>query len=100
MAPNDNKRGGLSQPGKTPLINVPGLASAPRVRAKFKVERNTPRGDSADISLRAVTSGSPENEQFFSYTPSGQVTLVVKNPGASDQFVEGKEFYVDFTPAE
>jgi hypothetical protein len=42
-----------------------------------------------------VTSGSPENDQFFRYTPSGALTLGTINQAAFDQFVAGAEYYVD-----
>lgn len=45
----------------------------------------------------AVHSGSPENTAFFSATPSGQVDLACTK---SDVFEPGKEYYLDFIPAE
>lgn len=80
-----------------------------QVRAKFVVESITelpeaqaeggPRVNS-NISLRAVTNGSKENEQFFRWTPSANIQLNVVNPEAAKAFKQGQEFYVDFTPAE
>ncbi len=69
------------------------------VRAKFKVESVTKfEGNSAKAVLRAVTSGSKENETFFRYTPTASIELQTINPEAAAQFEPGKEMYVDFTP--
>lgn len=69
------------------------------VRAKFKCDevKNTVNGASA--LLFPVTSGSPENESFFKYTPSGKLELATINPEAAKQFVPGKSYYLDITEA-
>ena len=73
------------------------------IRAKFYVGSNEPNGAEREedkgnrITLNAVTSGSPENETFYKWTPSGNIVLETINPAAAEQFVPGKEFYVDFT---
>ena len=46
--------------------------------------------------FNAVTSGSPENELFWAYTPSGQVNL---SSVRVDLFEVGQEYYLDFSPA-
>lgn len=70
------------------------------VRAKFKVQSITEvEGGLKTASLTAVSSGSPENAEFFKWTPSARIELSTMNPVAAEQFVPGKEFYVDFTPA-
>jgi hypothetical protein len=70
------------------------------VRAKFKVTKITPGQDGLkSVELQAVVDGSPENKSFFRWTPSGTITLGIVNPAASDQFVEGGEYYVDFSSA-
>ncbi len=67
------------------------------IRAKFKVQSVTEsEGGLKTATLHPVTSGSPENAQFFKWTPSGQIQLGTINPKAAEQFVPGKEFYVDF----
>lgn len=74
------------------------------VRAKFVVNTNKDNGSTdekykgSEINLSAVYSGSPENEEFFKMTPGGNITLVTVNPNAAEQFIVGKEVYVDFTP--
>lgn len=76
------------------------------VRAKFKVGRisQVDGGHSSAIStminLYPVTSGSPENEKFYRYTPSGSIELSTVNAEAAKNFELGKEYYVDFTEAE
>lgn len=70
------------------------------VRAKFKVETVTHNVSGAVVSLTPVVSGSKENESFYKYTPGGKVELSTINLEAAKQFIPGKEFYIDFTPAE
>lgn len=69
------------------------------VRAKFTVYQINDVTDGKEINLIPVTSGSDENEKFFEYTPSGSIMLSTINEEASKQFEIGKEYYVDFTPA-
>lgn len=70
------------------------------VRAKFKVVSITEQeGGLRSVTLQPVVGGSPENEKFFKYTPSGQIQIGVMNPDAAQHFVPGKVFYVDFTEA-
>lgn len=75
------------------------------VRAKFKCtaieERAAKEGDEIikDITLEAVINGSPENKEFFKWTPSGRLTLGCVNPSANAMFVEGDEYYLDITRA-
>lgn len=68
------------------------------VRAKFKVTTNHLTGETAQIILEPVIDGSPENESFYKWTPSGKIDLACVNPDATNQFEVGKEYYVDFTP--
>ena len=66
-----------------------------QVRAKFKCDY---KKDSY-VSFSPVYSGSEENESFFKATPGGEIRLHVVNQPAFDAFQEGKEYYIDFTPA-
>jgi len=69
------------------------------VRAKFKCTSVTENeGGLKTVNLQAVTSGSPENEKFFKWTPSASIQLSTLNPDAAAQFKPGQQFYVDFTP--
>jgi hypothetical protein len=70
------------------------------VRAKFKVDQINPGEGYTHVVLRAVTDGSEENKTFWKYTPSGVIDMSITNPDAVNQFELGKEYYVDFTPAE
>lgn len=71
------------------------------VRAKFKVSSITKyEGDCLNVKLQPVCTGSEENKQFWKYTPSGSIELSINNTEASKQFEVGKEYYIDFTPAE
>lgn len=71
------------------------------VRAKFKVDSVTRHaGGTAEISMSPVTTGGEENKAFWKYTPAGQLKLSCLNPVATEQFEPGKEFYLDFTPAD
>lgn len=70
------------------------------IRAKFKVQSVTEtEGGLKSVKLFPVTSGSPENAEFFKWTPSGAIDMGTINPVAAEQFKPGTEFYVDFTPA-
>jgi hypothetical protein len=68
------------------------------VRAKFVCSYKN--SSENDISLSPVYSGSEENKAFFSATPGGRIDLFIINPEVAKQFERGKEYYVDFTPAE
>jgi hypothetical protein len=65
-------------------------------RAKFVCISNTEQNG---IHLAAVTCGSKENENFFKYTPYGEIHMNVLNDEATKEFKVGKEYYVDFSPA-
>jgi hypothetical protein len=81
----------------------------PVVRAKFRVESKTElvSGKTLDgtilkqteVKLSPVTAGSEENKTFWRWTPSGSITLGVLNQAAADQFVLGREYYIDFVTA-
>ena len=71
------------------------------VRAKFKCLSVTEtEGGLKTARLQPVHIGSPENAEFFKYTPSGSIELSVMNPAAAVHFVPGKSFYIDFTETE
>lgn len=73
------------------------------VRMKVYVAEKTPPSDDGTvygITMYAVVDGSEENKKFFAATPSGSINLGTINPEAAAQFEPGKEYYVDFTPAE
>jgi hypothetical protein len=71
------------------------------VRAKFRVELKDP-GEQGNVTLRPVYSDDPnhENKSFWDATPAGEIQMWISNPAAFSQFELGKEYYIDFTPAE
>lgn len=76
------------------------------VRCKFQCVNILPVHDVSGkeegkrICFAPVTCGSKENEQFFAYTPYGEINFGTVNAEAAKQFEIGKEYYIDFTPAE
>lgn len=71
------------------------------VRAKFKCDAvEDGQEGTKNIRLSAVVNGSPENQQFFRWTPSGQLSIGCVNPAANAQFEVGKEYYVDISRAD
>ena len=75
------------------------------VRAKFvctskAITNEGTEDEGFQIGLDAVTSGSEENENFFKMTPAASMNLSTINPKAAEQFEVGKEYYIDFSPAD
>lgn len=76
------------------------------VRAKFRVQTVTdhfvasPDEVSKTVILNAVTRDDDAAEDFWKYTPAGNINITIQNPTAAEPFVPGKSFYVDFTEAE
>lgn len=74
------------------------------IRAKFKVDSVScvsyaGGNQQSVITLSPVYSGSEENKQFYQETPGGKIELSVVRSQVAAQFVAGKEYYIDFTPA-
>lgn len=70
-------------------------------RAKFFVTQRTELCDNMfSIRLEPVTCGSEENKKFFKHTPYGSFELNTINTDSAKEFNPGREFYVDFTPAD
>lgn len=80
------------------------------VRAKFKVGSYSTSIQGQGENEREVRTvhlnpvydadKTSENGKFYAYTPGGHIELGTINPEAWNQFELGKEYYVDFTPAE
>ena len=70
------------------------------VRAKFKCVEKTQQISGFNVRLEPVLSGSVENSEFYKYTPSGKCEIGTINQKAADGFEVGKEYYLDFTPAD
>lgn len=71
------------------------------VRAKFTVTKVTKIGEDGrqEVEMSPVITGSDENEKFFEATPSGEIRMGILNKDVSP-FIEGTEYYVDFTQVE
>lgn len=67
------------------------------VRSKFKCDEVANRPDGKVIRMSPVTSGSEENEQFFKWTPFGNLEMGIVNEDV--EFVPGHEYYLDIAPA-
>ncbi len=74
------------------------------MRCKVACTQKTPAkfGDNQEgfyLNFCPVYDGSPENKEFFKWTPGGTVNFNVLNLSAAEQFEVGKEYFVDFSPA-
>lgn len=73
------------------------------VRAKFRCNSVEDFGnDRKRVKLGAVYSNDIQSEdgRFTKATPWGEMTMDVDNPAAAVQFVPGKSYYFDVSPAE
>ncbi len=71
------------------------------VRAKFTVDIVTQTVNGYAIKLNPVVGdGSPENNNFYKWTPSGSIDLQIVSTLTAAAFKVGKPYYVDFTPVE
>jgi hypothetical protein len=71
-----------------------------QTRCKFKcthVEKTGTEGSDQNAFFEVVVQGSPENESFFRWTPSGRLSLSTVRGG---QFEVGQEYYLDITLAD
>ncbi len=84
----------LQMPGYKPNYEIM------KTRAKFKCDEVSQTVNGGKIILSPVTSGSPENEEFFRWTPYGKIEIGTINPKAIKQFIPGKDYYVDFTKCD
>lgn len=72
---------------------------ADKVRAKFFVQKLCQTTYGGSVELNVVSRGE-DNKQWASATPSGAITMTIRNELALEFFKVGDEFFVDFTPAE
>lgn len=77
------------------------------VKARFHVSsvENFAGGNYTKLNLNAVAPGQegyggPEDEAFWSATPSGTMSISVTNPAAASQFQPGDRFDVTFERLE
>lgn len=92
--------------------------SKPMTRAKFRLNSYTtelhnsghyedgkyvsdPPKEKRTLNFTPVMSDdkNPENRAFWEASPSGSIQLGIVNQAAWTNFEIGKEYYVDFTPA-
>lgn len=69
------------------------------MRCKVSCTMKQPYEDGFYLSFCPVYTGSEENKKFFKYTPGGSVSGGF-NHAEAEKFEVGKEYYLDFTPAE
>lgn len=70
-----------------------------KMRAKMICRDVQTSDDQSSVKLEVVTSGSPENSEYFKYTPAGTLQLSVLKPELVKDIKVGDEFYVDLIPA-
>lgn len=76
------------------------------MRAKLKITNVESCGENYEnLTFSAVSKsdaypedGSDENNTFARWTPTAELKMTITNPDLIGKFVEGQEFYVDFTP--
>lgn len=58
--------------------------------------------EAVTVTLQPVFGGDDDeaNREWSKWTPSGEIRLTITNPEAHKQFLLGKTYFVDFTPAE
>jgi len=77
------------------------------MRAKMKINHIEKRFENQETlyfnpvskSNGYPADGSDENNTFAKFSPSGMLSLTVRNPALLGKFVEGEEYYLDFTKA-
>lgn len=70
----------------------------PTMRCKVTCTAKERIGETDRLTFQPVTCGSPENSEFFRWTPAGQIDLWVVNPSVGERINVGTEFFLDFTP--
>lgn len=69
-------------------------------RCKFKCTNKTESLAGFQVEMQPVTDGSPENNQFFKYTPYGKLEIGLISEESANNIKVGKEYYLDIIPAE
>lgn len=71
------------------------------VRAKFRCNTITEHAGTSAKTIKfspMYDTSIPEDQRYSTATPSGELSMYVDNPAVS--FELGKQYYLDFTPAE
>lgn len=84
--------------GFVPVLDFE-VSAMKKMRAKFQVTSITHMENGAELKLLPVTHGSPENEEFFKWTPGGEIKLGLLRAEQVEGISPGQQFYVDLTPA-
>jgi hypothetical protein len=70
------------------------------LRAKFAVRSVTRTQGALELNMAPVVGvAGDENHTWSKYTPSGELRMVITNPGVGEDIAPGAEFYLDLTPA-
>ena len=84
----------------------------PILRAKFQVRYITRRdanwgvvpkdipAKSEIVYLSPVYGEGEANKEWSEATPAGTLEMTINNAAAHGKLVEGKDYYIDFTPAD
>lgn len=76
---------------KVRLAGVDNKANGGMVDGKVQILHN--------LYFEFVMDGSPENKEFFKWSPGGEVKMYTVNPAVIKELEIGKEYYMDFTEA-
>lgn len=69
------------------------------MRCKVKLQSILKDQNGSTVTFQPVTGGSPDNQNFFKFTPYGEIKLGVINDAVVDKLEIGGEYYVDFSRA-
>lgn len=70
------------------------------LRCKFKCKSKMQDTAGYTIEMVPVTIGSPENDEFFKYTPFGAIQLGIVKEETACQIEVGEEYYIDISEAK
>ena len=73
---------------------------ATKIRCKMKVSEVKLTACGTSLLLEPVINGSEENKKFWTWTPSGKLSLDIVNTEATKDVKPAQEYYVDLTLAE
>ncbi|WP_417844814.1 hypothetical protein [Thalassospira sp.] len=69
------------------------------VRCKFRCTLVSQSLNGFAVHFDPVISGSPENDEFFKYTPTGELKIGPVRPDVAKGFSVGENYYLDISPA-